>query len=365
MQNELREIDQALRRELLRFDLSRVVTPTNREEARQAFLSPRRGCGRRDPVFEYDRNTLADRGDLPRLPLDGVNAPEGILELYGRKEEELAALAGLLESRGTETFPRWSVDLFGAPAAEQAALAEARLESLADISPPEKTRNARELADRLEARLARFSLDFAVELDPDMFTKIMVNAAAKRIRLKGGMLFSVEEIDRLVVHEVDVHALRILNGTKSGLGIFALGTAGYREAEEGTAVYFEQKTGHLYPWQEKMYAGRCLAVHLGLSTGFGDVFDALLPYFDVETAYYLAERTKRGLGDTSLPGALTKEFHYFTGPTKVESYVEGGGDLGLLWSGKIGFDDLPIVETLIAEGMMEPSSWTIPWERER
>lgn len=365
MQSELKEVDGALRRQLLRLDLSRVVAPINRAEARQAFLSPRRGCRRKNPVFEYDRDRLVDAGSVPRLPLDGVSAPEGILELYGRKEEELAALAGLLESRGTDAFPRWSIDLFGAPTAEQAALAESRLEALTDVCPPERTRNARELADRLEARLARFALDFTVELDPDMFTKIMVNAAAKRIRLKGGILFSTEEIDRLVVHEVDVHALRILNGSKTAWGIFSLGTAGYREAEEGTAVHFERKTGHLYPWQEKMYAGRCLAVHMALGHGFGDVFDALLPYFDVETAYYLAERTKRGLGDTSLPGALTKEFHYFTGPAKVESYVEGGGDLKLLWSGKIGFGDLPLVEALVSEGMMKPSSWTIPWEREQ
>ena len=113
-----------------------------------------------------------------------------------------------------------------------------------------------------------------------------------------------------------------------------------------------------------MYAGRCFAVHVALDHGFGDVFDALLPYFDIETAYYLAERTKRGLGDTSHPGALTKEFHYFSGPAKVESHLEGGGGLDLLWSGKIGFEDLPLVEALVNGGHMERSSWTVPWERE-
>ena len=84
-----------------------------------------------------------------------------------------------------------------------------------------------------------------------------------------------------------------------------MGTAGYREAEEGLAVYFEHQLGHLYPFQEKIYAGRCLAVHLSLFAGFADVFEELLVYFDQNTAYSIVERIKRGQSDTSRPGALT------------------------------------------------------------
>ena len=64
----------------------------------------------------------------------------------------------------------------------------------------------------------------------------------------------------------------------------------------------------------------------------------------------------------SRPGALTKEFHYFTGPAKVESYLRNGGELAFLWAGKIGFEHLPIVADWIDQGWMDPSEWTFPWE---
>ena len=68
-------------------------------------------------------------------------------------------------------------------------------------------------------------------------------------------------------------------------------------------------------------------MYLSLFAGFTEVFEELMVYFDEETAYTIVERVKRGLADTSCSGALTKEFHYFTGPNRVQSYLHAKGNL--------------------------------------
>jgi hypothetical protein len=139
-----------------------------------------------------------------------------------------------------------------------------------------------------------------------------------------------------------------------------MGTAGYREAEEGLAVHFERCSNHLYPFQEKIYAGRCLAVFLSLSTGFSEVFEELLRYFDEETAYTIVERVKRGLADTSRPGALTKEFHYFTGPNRVQSHLQTKGNLKTLMGGKIAFKHVKFMDRFVQNGFVDTSKWIFP-----
>ena len=201
-----------------------------------------------------------------------------------------------------------------------------------------------------------------IKLVSSMATKISVDSVSCTIHLNRNALFAPQEVKRLLVHEIDVHAVRIHNGSQFPWGIFSMGTTGYREAEEGLAVYFERQSGRLYPFQEKIYAGRCLAVYLSLSAGFAEVFEELRVYFDEETAYTIVERVKRGLTDTSRSGALTKEFHYFTGPTKVQSYCHERGNLKMLMGGKIAFRQAKVIDRLVQNGLVDTSKWVFPVE---
>ncbi len=83
-------------------------------------------------------------------------------------------------------------------------------------------------------------------------------------------------------------------------------------------------------------------------------------YFDEDTAYIIVERIKRGLIDTSRPGALTKEFHYFTGPARVQSYLYSRGNLQMLMGGKIAFKHARVIEKLVQEGLVDISKWVFP-----
>jgi len=355
-------IDTKLRSLLEHLALGPVVKPANLFEERKAFLHPR--CPRREksPVFKYE-NTLSQWNNFePVFSLESMDAPDEVVEIYHEKQRELDMMRNMFAAVGKDGFTGFAIEIFGAPTAEDARQSRDVLEELSDVTPPERNCSAKKFAGLLKTRLKKIGISMNIKLVSSMATKISVDSVSCTIHLNRNALFAPQEVKRLLVHEIDVHAVRIHNGSQFPWGIFSMGTTGYREAEEGLAVYFERQSGHLYPFQEKIYAGRCLAVYLSLSAGFAEVFEELRVYFDEEIAYTIVERVKRGLTDTSRSGALTKEFHYFTGPTKVQSYCHERGNLKMLMGGKIAFRQAKVIDRLVQNGLVDTSKWVFPAE---
>lgn len=355
-------IDTRLRSLLQRLTLSSAVKPANLDDEREAFLHPRFPRRIKSPVFQYENSPSKYAGFDPVLPLETLAAPDEVVEIYQQKQHELDLTKEMFAAVGSDKFTRRAIEIFGTPTAENAGKAREVLVRFAHVTPPEPSSSAREFAKILKTRLEELGISMNIVLLSSMATRISVDAASRVIYLNKKAWFAPQQIQRLLVHEVDTHAVRIHNGSCLPWGIFSMGTAGYREAEEGLAVHREQQSGHLYPFQEKIYAGRCLAVYLALTAGFAEVFEELRDYFDEKTAYTIVERIKRGLCDTSHAGALTKESHYFTGPNKVRSYLHGGGDLSMLMGGKIAFKHAQVMAKLVQNGFADTSKWVFSLE---
>ena len=352
--------DKKLTSVLQQLSLGPAVKPLNLLEEREAFLHPRLPSRGKSPVFKYENPLSKWAGLKPSISLESIDAPEDVIDIYNEKLQELEMTRKMFSSVGSDRFTDYSIQIFGAPSSGDANQAREVLEKLSDAAPPERNRSVKEFASLLKARLEKLDIAMNIKIVPSMATKISVDSVSRTIHLDRNTLFAPEEVRRLLVHEINVHAVRIHNGSCLPWGVFSLGTAGYREAEEGLAVHQERQTGHLYPFQEKVYAGRCLAVHLSLSAGFADVFEELLLYFDENTAYSIVERIKRGLADTSRPGGLTKEFHYFTGPERVQSYLQNGGNLQMLMGGKIAFRHAKVMAKLVQNSHADTSKWIFP-----
>ncbi len=355
-------VDMKLRYLLKQLNLGSAVNPLNLIEEREAFLHPGLSRKKKSPTFKY-KNTPSKWTEFePALSLESIDAPEEVLEIYQEKQRELDRTKNMFAAVGSEGFTPFAIELFGAPSAEDARESRRVLERLSNVTPPERNYSAEDFARLLEARLKKLGIAMDIKLVSSMATKISVDSVSRVIHLNRNALFAPQEVKRLLVHEIDVHAVRIHNGSCFRWGIFSMGTAGYREAEEGLAVHFERQSDNLYPFQEKIYAGRCLAVYLSLSAGFTEVFEELLCYFDEQTAYTIVERVKRGLADTSRSGALTKEFHYFTGPNRVQSYLHGKGSLKMLMGGKIAFKHAKVINRFVQSGIVGTSNWVFPLE---
>ena len=57
------------------------------------------------------------------------------------------------------------------------------------------------------------------------------------------------------------------------------------------------------------------------------------------------------MGDTSKPGGFLKDHVYLQGMLTINDYVKNGGDVKLLYAGKIGVKDVYLVK----EGIIKPA----------
>jgi len=146
-----------------------------------------------------------------------------------------------------------------------------------------------------------------VELCGKLF---LTKRSEKTLQVKKGETFTQKDIKRLIVHEIGVHTTRYVNGERQSYKLFVYGTAGYDETEEGLAVWNEELNQVLSRNALRNYAGRVLAIHWALQYSFSETYQKLCKYFGEQEAYHLTLRVKRGLKDTSQPGAYTKDSIY-------------------------------------------------------
>lgn len=136
--------------------------------------------------------------------------------------------------------------------------------------------------------------------------------------------FSLERWENLLDHEIQTHYLIHLNehrkflGTEEGEGLAVINS--YRSRSDKTLW----KSWLLY-----------YSVDLALRYSFSETFLKLRPHFTNDVSTFKAVlRVKRGLTDTSKPGAFTKDLFYISGFVKVASWILNGGDPRQLYQGR-------------------------------
>lgn len=177
-------------------------------------------------------------------------------------------------------------------------------------------------------------------------SKAIIYPKKHLLKINSKAIFNDTELERLKAHEIGVHFTRYHNAKKLGRLILEIGTANYLETEEGLAVYNEEKQGVLKSSQMFVYAGRVVAAYYALRRSFYEVFKILRNYgFSKKEAFEITFRAKRNLADTSLAGAYTKDFVYFSGYHKVKEYAkQHRAKVNDLFLGKFALADLPKLE---------------------
>ncbi len=145
-----------------------------------------------------------------------------------------------------------------------------------------------------------------------------------------------------------------MNGSLQPYQLFQRGLADYLATEEGLAVYNQERTE--FGETEKKYwpASSVVGIYRAMYGSFADVYAELVKLgFSMDRAWKVALKAKRGLADTSKPGAFTKDFVYFKGHRMILDFIEKGGDLRNLYYGKINMNDLDIVKKV--KGLKKPT----------
>ena len=332
----LQKIDRFLNFISIDLEFSRV-NPTNVRSAMIKFKK-----SKKNPIFEYEEpdEYLAVMRSVRREISFGDSQIEKLLE---RKRKDLIRKIRFLNSIGTESFTKRSCQIYRPPNKRLIELAY----SILKLPKSKKQKKIYRKEARAMIRFAFKMLGFRWRIrNSDIITSARVNPLKQTLELRKKERFSEKYVRRLIVHELGTHAVRAENARQQPLLIFLHGLPGYLETEEGLAAYAEHLTGVLDNSTLRNYAGRVIAIHYALEHDFRSTYNHLRKYFSDKMAWKLTLRAKRGLSDTSQPGAYTKDVIYLRGFLNVKRYIEKGGDLEELYIGKIGLKDIPLIRSI-------------------
>lgn len=303
------------------------------------------------PIFRYAKPSVAPE-KLFRKAEEIEMENNVVNNLLLQKLEKFKKTNAMLQSIGNDEFTFFSKEIFGVPDKELLDNAYKILENKA--CEEDKNIPSKKICDMVKRVLDVLGLGNWDVRTKNMTARAAVVASKKKVYIRKNSLFSLNFVKGMIVHEIGTHVFRASNGEKQPYDIFRTGLPNYLMTEEGLAVNAEEMNNCLKINTLRAYAGRVIAVHLSLKAGFRQVFEELRKYFDDNLAWRITLRAKRGLVDTSKPGAYTKDYLYLKGYYEVKKFLEENRDNGLktLYYGKIGLEHVPLMKDI--EDLKEP-----------
>ncbi len=325
------------------------LKPTNLKDEHNKFLVD----PTYNPQFEYNALKFDPNNLYARLKrIEYPDSPIGIL--WRKKVDEIKRKIELLEVRGSDSFTAKSIHLYGAP--DQHILREAVKEI---VSMPESFPSTSKILSTKEAKkLFEQAIEdnglkgWSVKIKADMVSDAIAGKE-NSVMLREGATFSEDRIKGTIAHEIETHVFTAMNGSQQPYKIFQRGLADYLMTEEGLAVYNQERTESSETEKKYWPASSVVGIYTALHGSFADVYAEIIKHgFSVDRAWKVALKAKRGLSDTSKPGAFTKDFVYFKGYREILDFIQKGGDLRDLYIGKINLADLDIAKKV--KGLKAP-----------
>jgi uncharacterized protein (TIGR02421 family) len=264
----------------------------------------------------------------------------------------------LLESRNTPRFRFASLMLYDPV---DSALRDTATQILAaDLSCPSApggTADCHDVAAAAKEMIRRYAArDPAfrprITLRDDIAAGMMVSA--RNLYISTATAMPASRVLPLLHHEVGVHLLTFVNGSKQGLTIFKRGLAGYEGVQEGLGVFAEWAVGGLTRARLRLLAARVIAVD-AMTDGaeFIPVFRLLRDDhgFSAKTAFLITARVFRG-------GGFAKDAIYLRGFKSVLDLLAAGDSLDPYWFGKIDRRHIPVVRELAERGILHKPGLT-------
>ena len=349
------EVDRQLTEINNGFDFLLQVSPVNNDAAWSAF---KRNHFEKAPSFVYRPLTLdpaLTKRKLFQIPIERIEDPT-LAQLFRDQQLELDRKFTMLTDRETPRFLYGSLQLYGTVNSSLLKISEQLLQQVPLRGRDESFRDfidAKAFAARAEQEL-----DYFRKTLPDISTKIIIRKDITGLMVsQGNLLIGAStkipptRMEALIAHEVSTHILTYLNGKSQPLQQLHTGFSGYDELQEGLAVLSEYMVDGLTGSRMRLLAARVVAAHQLIDGAtFVDVFRKLNKDFRFErrTAFNITSRTFRG-------GGLTKDAIYLRGLVKLLKYLKNGGDLDILFIGKISPDHVEIVKELQWRKVLHPA----------
>ncbi len=347
------EIDEKLARVSSAFDFLLLLTPTNTDAAWEGF---RRKRYQSEPEFSYRPIPIEPalmKRQLFMVPIERIEDPT-LASLFRDQQTEIDRKISMLADRRTKAFLPGSLQLFGGEEEDQMRLAQELLSRLpaGEGSGSRKVVDAERFAALAIEEIERYRGD-----GPNITSTAQVRSDVSGLIVSRGnllvgkrSLIPASRVEALLQHEVGTHLVTYLNGRAQPLRQLYVGLPGAEELQEGIAVLSEYLVGGLSHPRLRLLAARTVAVrHMIDGASFVDLFRELWREhgFDARTAFTTCMRVLRS-------GGLTKDAVYLRGLNRVLDYIRMGNELEPLLVGKIGVDQIPIVNELRWRKVLKP-----------
>lgn len=332
--------DRALEDATKKIRVVHFIEPINIKDEKEKFLKGEI----KNPRFSY--LPLDYHPDEIDTKLLSLRIPPNIYEsVYRRKIMRLLAKNRIVQLRGLPDVRHLSEGLYSAPDEELVAKAENIIKRYADAKE-EKIIDCTKVMEKLEEAFENLE---HWEIKNHKKHTTFTDNANSIVYVNKNRKFSKKDPERLVNHEIMVHVYRYENGRNQPTGVYSGGFPNYLPTEEGLAVLAEEVTGTLSAENLKNYAGRVIAVDsVAKEYSFGQTFEKLKSYnLSDHEAWDITLRAHRG-------GGYMKDHVYLSGYYKVKQYVKDGGDLEILYVGKVGLQHIPRIEKLLSEEKLVP-----------
>ncbi|MFZ6035594.1 MAG: tyrosine/phenylalanine carboxypeptidase domain-containing protein [Patescibacteria group bacterium] len=336
-------IDQRLARINEQIHLLARIKPTNTEEEYRRFMEHPTVS----PQFNYTVPTdqlAALRTELKKIPRQ-VDHP--LMPLFLDKITEITNKLKLAEGVDETDLTTRSAAVYGTVTERQYRDALTFVKQTPMVADSSKILKIEDVIKRVENYLLEKKLTkWKIKLSPDATAGMQVTKNNTIIVDKNARI-SINRLKALIAHEVETHIFRLENGRLQKYRIFEQGTAGYLTIEEGLAIYNQNRL-HV-SLGDKFFtpAHNVIAIYLGMQLSFVDLYHQMVDVYGLapDRAWRTCVRVKRGLSDTGVPGAFTKDAVYFTGNQIIERLVKEQGEdtLKKLYIGKIKISDLQYV----------------------
>jgi len=322
------------------------LRPSNYEEEKRAFFA----SSDTNPQFLYPpvlTEIAHIKEKLNEMKFD--NNP--IDQLLARKRDEDFKKVRLREHIGKPDFSKFAQELYGAPDAAlvELALKEYRAERSANTREGrEKPLKFKSTLAVIKKKMAEYGFPYKLVIEKNLPTRISIHALAgvPTIKLRTNARFTALELQGTLAHEIDTHMLRRQNALQQPYKIFLSRFADYLATEEGLAIYNKERI-YKNPRRFDTTALLVIATDLALRSSFRETYNALCALgVSPEKSWSITFKVKRGMGDTSKPGAFTRYYLYFKGKKDIAAFVARGGDIRKLYIGKIGLRDLNAISKI-------------------
>lgn len=344
-----------------------------------------RNKGEKLPEVEYNaydpKDVLYQIRQIRKL----ANSDDPVHQWANKIADRIESSSMMLASRGTHDFFKYSKELYGEPSEplpgeDRSALSLAKhfdhiFDHVTDydLGEPLEAVDANYLAEKMDKAVKEMFGEHAPEvvLDADMPSKAI--AGCRRIKIRPTASFTEKDINQLIEHEAAIHVGTSINGKlQPHLKILSESHAGTTKTQEGIAVFAEYITGYIDLDRVMRLTDRVLANQMAVEGA--DFIEVYRFYKDrsknESAAFDNARRVFRG-GVITGGAPFTKDIVYLDGFIRVHQFMkecmQNGNTqaLDLLFCGKLGLDDIPILEHFRDLGLVEKPRYLPSWMRDK